>query len=256
MTVPVLELDGLAIRFGGVQAVANVSFAVAPGELIGMIGPNGAGKTTLIRLIAGILRPDNGRVLLSGRDVTREPTAVRVRRGLALTHQIVRPFRRMTVLDNVVLAAGHQRTESPIRALFEIDRGPETARAQGIIERVGLAGFGSKLAASLPLGQLKRLELARALALEPAIMLLDEPLAGLNSAEAAEQVDDIARINAAGTAVVLVEHNLEEVIRLSRRLIVLSNGSVIGDGLPREVMSDPAVREAYLGDGVEAHAKA
>jgi branched-chain amino acid transport system ATP-binding protein len=253
---PALELDAVFLRFGGVQAVAGVSLRVAPGELVGLIGPNGAGKTTLIRIIAGILRPDAGRVLLTGTEITSLPTAARIRMGLALTHQIVRPFRRMSVLENVVLASGYRRTGNPLRALVEMDRKPELARAAEIIAKVGLAGTEHKLAAVLPLGQLKRLEIARALAVEPSVMLLDEPLAGLNHAEAAQQVDTIAEVNAGGITVVLVEHNLEEVMRTCPRLLVLSGGRMIGDGVPSEVMSDPVVREAYIGDGVRTHAEA
>jgi branched-chain amino acid transport system ATP-binding protein len=186
--------------------------------------------------------------------VTRRSTATRVRRGLALTHQVVRPFRTMSVLDNIVLAAGHRRTVDPLRALLQTDRQPERERAESILRQVGLAGVESKLAGSLPLGQLKRLEIARALALDPTIVLLDEPLAGLNNAEAAEQIDMIGAVNASGVTILLVEHNLEEVIRACRRLIVLANGRVIGDGLPRDVMRQDDVRAAYLGESVDVHA--
>ncbi len=175
-----LQLDDVAIRFGGVQAVGGVSFAVETGDFVGLIGPNGAGKTTLIRIIAGLLRPDRGRVLLGGVDVTAEATAARVRRGLALTHQIVRPFREMTVLDNVILGAGYRFTQNPLRALLHADRRQESERAAAILAQVGLAGTERKLAGSLPLGQMKRLEVARALAVDPKVILLDEPLAGLN----------------------------------------------------------------------------
>ena len=255
MNAPVLALHNLAISFGGVAAVDDVSFAIAGGDFVGLIGPNGAGKTTLIRLISGILAPDSGRVELLGEDVTRRSTATRVRRGIALTHQIVRPFRTMSVLDNVVLAAGHKRTVDPLRALVQTGRATERERAVSILRQVGLAGAESKLAGSLPLGQLKRLEIARALALDPTIVLLDEPLAGLNNSEAAEQIDMIAQVNAGGVTILLVEHNLEEVIRACRRLIVLANGRVIGDGSPREVMRQDDVRAAYLGESVEAYAE-
>jgi branched-chain amino acid transport system ATP-binding protein len=251
-----LQLDNLAIRFGGVQAVDGVSFAVEQGDFVGLIGPNGAGKTTLIRIIAGILRPDRGRVHLSGVDVTADATAARVRRGLALTHQIVRPFREMTVLDNVVLGAGYRRTSNPFRAMLHTDRRREIERAAHILAQVGLAGSENKPAGSLPLGQMKRLEVARALAVDPQVILLDEPLAGLNHAEASKQVETIAEVHGRGITVVLVEHNLEEVMRICRRLIVLNNGKVIGDGKPREVMADPVVHDAYVGGGMVAHAEA
>jgi branched-chain amino acid transport system ATP-binding protein len=248
-----LEIDDVAIRFGGVQAVDGVTMAVEAGDFVGLIGPNGAGKTTLIRIIAGILRPGRGRVLLGGIDVTRKPTAARVRTGLALTHQIVRPFGETSVLDNVVLAAGYRHTSNPLRALLHVDRRPERARAAEILARVGLAEVLDRLAGTLPLGQLKRLEMARALAVDPTVILLDEPLAGLNQSEAAQQIATIAEINREGVTVVLVEHNLEEVTRNCRRLVVLDNGRIIGDGAPREVMADPAVHEAYIGKRDEAH---
>ncbi len=251
-----LQLDDVAIRFGGVQAVGGVSFAVETGDFVGLIGPNGAGKTTLIRIIAGLLRPDRGRVLLGGVDVTAEATAARVRRGLALTHQIVRPFREMTVLDNVILGAGYRFTQNPLRALLHADRRQESERAAAILAQVGLAGTERKLAGSLPLGQMKRLEVARALAVDPKVILLDEPRAGLNHTEATKQVETIAEVQRRGVTVVLVEHNLEEVMRICRRLIVLNNGQVIGDGEPRAVMADPVVHDAYVGGGMEHHAEA
>ena len=253
MTV-VLALTDISIRFGGVQALQDASLAVAEGEFIGLIGPNGAGKTTLLRIVAGILRADSGRVVLRGADVTGDGTAARVRKGLALTHQIVRPFRSMTVLDNVVLAAGYHLTSDPWRALIHVDRRTEIERAMAILAKVGLAGNERKHAAALPLGQLKRLELARALALDPSVLLLDEPLAGLNQTEASQQADAIAAVNAEGTTVVLVEHNLEQVVRVCRRIAVLNAGEVVSDGSPTQVMADPVVREAYVGDEVAAHA--
>jgi branched-chain amino acid transport system ATP-binding protein len=250
----VLTLADISIRFGGVQALQGASLEVGEGEFVGLIGPNGAGKTTLLRIVAGILRADSGRVVLRGADVTRDGTATRVRKGLALTHQIVRPFRSMTVLDNVVLAAGYHLTSDPWHALTHVDRQAEIERAMGILAKVGLAGNEHKYAAALPLGQLKRLELARALALDPSVLLLDEPLAGLNQTEASQQADTIAAVNAEGTTVVLVEHNLEQVVRVCRRIAVLNAGEVVSDGSPAQVMADPVVREAYVGDEVASHA--
>ena len=251
-----LQLEDVAMRFGGIRAVAGVSFAIAAGDFVGIIGPNGAGKTTLMRIIAGLFRPDRGRVFLEGIDVTSEATSARVRRGLALTHQIVRPFREMTVLDNVVLAAGINYTQNPFRALMHLDRQRELERAENILHQVGLGGTERKPAGTLPLGQMKRLEVARALAVDPKVILLDEPLAGLNYTEASKQVETIADINRRGVTVVLIEHNLEEVLRICRRLIVLNDGKLIGDGKPAEVMSDPVVHDAYVGGGAETYAEA
>ncbi len=253
---PALQLYNVAIHFGGVKAVDGVSMSVTSGDFVGLIGPNGAGKTTLIRIVAGVLRPDRGTIALSGTDVTRDSTASRVRKGLALTHQTVRPFREMTALDNVVLAAGYRRTANPFGAMLQFDRRAERERAAAILQQVGLAGTERQLAGALPLGQMKRLEVARALAVDPRVILLDEPLAGLNHVEATRQVEVIGAVNAQGITVVLVEHNLEEVIRNCRRLIVLNNGQVIGDGEPQTVMADPVVHEAYVGSGAGAHAQA
>ncbi len=250
-----LQVDGVAIRFGGVQAVDGVSIDIATGDFVGLIGPNGAGKTTLIRIIAGLARPDRGGVFIGGTDVSAMGTAARVRQGLAMTHQIVRPFRDMSVLDNVVLAAGYRHTSNPLRAMLQVSRRAETERSAQILARVGLSGVEGKLAGALPLGQMKRLEVARALAVESKIILLDEPLAGLNHTEATKQAETLAEVHALGITIVLVEHNLEEVMRISRRLIVMNNGRVIGDGEPRAVMADPAVHDAYVGSGAtHAHA--
>jgi branched-chain amino acid transport system ATP-binding protein len=250
-----LEIRDVAIRFGGVQAVAGVSCSVARGEFVGLIGPNGAGKTTLLRIVAGALAPDAGRISISGHDVTNLATESRVRKGLAITHQIVRPFRSMTVLDNVTLAAGYRVTGNPLRALLHYRRSAAEERARAVLASVGLAGTEQKPVTALPLGQLKRLEVARALAVDPILILLDEPLAGLNHREAAEQIEVIAAINANGVTTVLVEHNLAEVVRVCRRLIVLDQGRIIADGAPNDVMANAAVREAYLGKAAE-HAAA
>jgi branched-chain amino acid transport system ATP-binding protein len=244
-----LEMDAIAVRFGGIQAVDGVNCAVARGEFAGLIGPNGAGKTTLIRIVAGVLPPDSGRILFSGHDVTHLPTERRIRNGLAMTHQIVRPFRSMTVIENVALAAGHRLIANPLQALLHSDRSKAEALACEVLTIVGLSGSEYKPVSALPLGQLKRLELARALATDPKLMLLDEPLAGLNRNEAAAQADVIAAINARGVTIVLVEHNLAEVVRVCVRLIVLDQGRIIADGPPDAVTADAAVREAYLGTG-------
>jgi branched-chain amino acid transport system ATP-binding protein len=250
-----LALEDVAVSFGGVRAVDGVTVAIGAGEFVGLIGPNGAGKTTLIRMVAGAVKPDRGRVVLAGRDVTRDATASRVRKGLALTHQMVRPFRGMTVIDNVVLAAGYRRTKNPLRAAFSVERRRERERANDILLRVGLAGTEAKLAGLLPLGQMKRLEVARALAVDPHIILFDEPLAGLNHTEASRQIETIAAVNDQGITVVLVEHNLEEVMRSCRRLIVLNEGRIIGDGEPQAVMAGTVVQEAYVGSGATSRAR-
>ncbi len=242
-----LEVSGITVRFGGVTALKEVSFQVNAGEFLCLIGPNGAGKTTLMRAVTGIIKPDAGRVKLDGRDISHRPTHERARLGLALTHQIVRPFRSMTVLDNVALAAGYQRFHHILKAMGSVDRSAERQRARKYLELVGIEDVADKSVVGQPLGVAKRLEVARALALEPKILLLDEPLAGLNSVEAARLADTITGINRDGLTVIMIEHNLGEVLRVSQRLVVLDNGRKIADGLPMEVIQNPSVRAAYVG---------
>ena len=243
----ILRAEGLAVRFGGVRAVDGLSLSVARGELIGLIGPNGAGKTTALKLLTGVQGPDAGKVFLNGQDVTPLPVHRRARLGLAMTHQIVRPFRGLSALDNVMVAAGHRRIGAGLGSLFSTGRDAERKLSLGLLERVGLAGVANRLAGTLPLGQLKRLEVARALALEPAIVLLDEPLAGLNSTEAEALAETIVALNRDGLTVVLIEHNLGEVLRISRRLVVMVGGCIVADGEPNSTVLDPVVQEAYVG---------
>jgi branched-chain amino acid transport system ATP-binding protein len=242
-----LQVSDVTVRFGGVTALESVSFQVREGEFLCLIGPNGAGKTTLMRAITGIIKPEAGKVELAGKDISRRPTHLRARMGLALTHQIVRPFRSMTVLDNVALAAGHRRFQRILRAMGSVHRSTERQQARKYLQLVGIEEVAEKSVVGQPLGVTKRLEVARALALEPKILLLDEPLAGLNSIEASRLADTITGINRNGLTVVMIEHNLGEVLRVSQRLVVLDNGRLIADGLPMEVMRKPAVRAAYVG---------
>lgn len=250
-TNSMLEVKNLAISFGGVAAVKGVSLQVAQGEFVGLIGPNGAGKTTLLRLMTGVLRPDRGRVQLMGRDITHHGVDQRARQGFVMTHQIVRPFREMTLLENAVLAAGHRFTRRPWTALWRTDDTQARARAQQELERVGIADAAHKLASQVPLGYLKRLQVAMALALDPRFVMLDEPLAGLNYHEAGRFADLLLQLHSNGLTLLLVEHNLGEVLRVAQRLVVIDAGAVLADGSPKDVMALPDVRRAYLG---EAHA--
>jgi len=247
-----LEGRNLSIAFGGVHAVEDVSLTVTRGELAGLIGPNGAGKTTLLRLLTGILPPDTGHVLFEGRDVTRMPIHRRAQLGFALTHQIVRPFRDMTLVENVMIAAAGEVTVRPWKALVAVSVRRAREKALALLARLGIADAADKLARNVPLGYLKRMQAARALALNPRLLLLDEPLAGLNQAEAQRFADLIVDLNAGGITIVLVEHNLGEVTRIAQRLLVLHNGALLAEGEPRAVMARADVRDAYL--GADAHA--
>jgi branched-chain amino acid transport system ATP-binding protein len=241
------RIDALHISFGGVAAVNGASFSVERGEFLAVIGPNGAGKTTALRMVAGILRPDRGRVFFDDHDVTGLPAHARVRLGLGFTHQIVRPFYGFSTIENVMLAAGHDRTASPWRAIAGRSRAQARDKARTILDRFGLGRQAEQSPRTLPLGQRKRLEVARAIALDPKLLLLDEPLAGLSSAEATTMADLIRILPGQGITVVLVEHNLGEVLRIADRLVVLDAGKVLAEGVPKAVMARDDVRQAYTG---------
>lgn len=247
---PLLKVSGVTVRFGGLTAIDQVSFEVFPGELLGLIGPNGAGKTTMLRSITGVVRVTEGQVELAGENLNHLPTHKRIQKGLALSQQLVKPFREISVLDNVALSAGAGITRSPLRALTHVSQHDELAVGREMLERVGIASYADQRPGIQPLGILKRLEVARALALKPKLLLLDEPLAGLNSKEASALATTIGDINRQGVTIILIEHNLSEVMRICQRLVVLDNGRKIASGAPQAVMHDPAVRAAYLGTGV------
>jgi branched-chain amino acid transport system ATP-binding protein len=243
-----LSVRNVTMRFGGVTAVEDVSLDLAENRLLGFIGPNGAGKTTLMRIITGVLRPQQGSVIFDGQDVTRWPVDRRIRAGLAIGQQIVRPLRSLSLTDNVALAAGVGRMTSPLAALLRTGRGPERARARELLELVGIADAADTMPGELPLGTLKRLEVARALALEPRLLLLDEPLAGLNQSEARAMADLIAGLYGNGRSVLLIEHNIREVARICPQIYVQDNGRRLLHGPTAEVMASPELRRAYLGD--------
>lgn len=249
---PVLEVKNATVRFGGVTAVDNASLRIANGDLIGFVGPNGAGKTTLMRVITGIVRAQQGSVWLDGKDLAGMSIDKRIREGLALAQQIVQPLRGMSLLENVTLATGRDKTINPFRAMKSFDRVAEKAKALELLDRVGLKSVADSEPSKLPLGYLKRLEVARALALEPKLLLLDEPLAGLNQSEASLLADLIKQLNADGLSILLIEHNLREVMRICPQVYVQQNGRSLAFGPTREIMNRPDVIEAYLGGGKSA----
>ena len=243
----ILSVKHLSVRYGGVQAVDDLSFEMPENELLGLIGPNGAGKTTVMRALTGAVTPAAGELYFRDTVINDFPTHRRIRLGIGLSQQIVKPFTNMTALQNVAFAAGHAHTGSVTRSMLSISRVTEQERAHRLLQRVGIERFADVLPGELPLGILKRLELARALALSPKLVLLDEPLAGLNHLEASAIADTIAKLVEDGLSVILIEHNLGEVVRICSRLVVIDNGSRIALGPPESVMSDEKVRAAYLG---------
>src|SRR5690625_2291812 len=243
----VLKASNITVRFGGLKAVDDVSLQVYPGELVGLLGPNVAGNTTVLGATAGVVRPNAGQIWLDGGSLNGLPIHQRIGKGLGLSQPLVRPFREINLLDNVALAAGVSHTRWPMKALLHTSSEHERQIALKMLERVGIADYAKQMPGIQPLGVLKRMEVARALALSPRLLLLDEPLAGLNSREATTLANTIAELNQQGATIILIEHNLREGMRICQRLVALDHGRHIGEGEPQEVMSRANVRAAYLG---------
>lgn len=247
-----LSIEGLGISFGGLKAVNDVSFTVKPGEIVSVIGPNGAGKTTLFNMISGVYRPGMGKVVLNGEDVTAMSPHLLARRGMCRTFQNLQVFQSMTVLENVVSGYHLQESGHVLSDLLNLPASRRRAKAaeagaRELLKRVGLERAAEREAGSLSYGSLKRLEIARAMALKPKVLLLDEPAAGCNAVETEEIDHLIAEIAASGVAILLVEHDMKMVMRISNHIVVLDHGEKIAEGDPASVSRNPAVIAAYLG---------
>ena len=238
MSAPLLRVQGVSKHFGGFTALSEVSVAIAPGERFGLIGPNGSGKTTLINCISGSLRNDGGSIQFQGEEISALPAYRRTRKGIARSFQIPRPFHSMTVLENLLV---------PSQYVVHLKEAEAEARAMETLRRMGLADKARAQANQLSQVELRKLELARAMAARPRLLISDEAMAGLSGAEVDEVLKILFALNAEGITIIMIEHIMQAVMRFSQRVICLDAGRIICEGAPESIVADPNVQRAYLG---------
>jgi len=233
-----LQISSVSKHFGGFTALAEVSLAIGEGERFGLIGPNGSGKTTLINCVSGSLRNESGSIVFNGEEVSRLPAYVRTRRGIARSFQIPRPFRTMSVLENLLVPSAY------VAHLKDVDA---EAQARDILRRIGLADKADTPSSALSQVELRKLELARAMAARPKLLISDETMAGLSGAEVEEMLKILFALNEAGITIIMIEHIMQAVMRFSQRVVCLDAGRIICEGAPAEIVKNPDVQKAYLG---------